>query len=223
MIRIGCVETYATIDANIQETICPRCGKKIDTSLGRIVQKAYILFVPFLKKTIARITVCPECGCEYSLTKEQYRSIMDAGEKGQEWYNSCKTNLEKSMAKAKEYCQPSEKNIAVAALFSLFLGFFGLQNLYMGHMKRFVISIVLLLSGFATFFLMFIPGVNTDIVAFIPASFWAANVYWGLVDFFRLISSHAKDGKRKYIITKNKYKKKLAEYRSLCSEQYEEI
>lgn len=83
---------------------------------------------------------------------------------------------------------------------------FGLQNLYMGHIKRFMMN--LLFIAFSV--IMFVAGlVSKGFIStgFISGLIWlcawmlAVNIYWGLIDFVRILSGHAKDVNGAYLLT----------------------
>ena len=92
---------------------------------------------------------------------------------------------------------------------ALFGSTFGAQNWYMGHQKRAAIGLSLTFLAM----LMLTLGLASNgaaITIIISALALATNVYWGIIDFFRILSGHAKDVDGLYIMTKNQHAKKVA-------------
>lgn len=211
--RIGTIYQKEVTDGYVKDVTCPHCNAIINADLKRSVQTGTIFLIPFIKKTVLYYSVCPNCDMRYILNRKNYNDIIKLPSKEENWSRVCGLYLQNKKLQSENDILRSDKNIFIAAILSLIFGIFGLQNLYMGHMKRFSINI----SFFALSLIIFGVIFATDMamLSFVSALLLAINVYWGLVDFVRILSGHAKDVNRKYILTNNQYRKRLSVYSRL--------
>lgn len=190
---------------------CQRCKGSANILLGRNVQKATILAIPFLKKTVGRYGICQRCDMKYAFDKESYSNLMLAITSEDVWQKESSDYMTKKREKAEKFSQRSNKNIGIAAILALIFGVVGAQNFYMGHKKRG--KIALSIFGFAILSVIFLAMIldtsyyNPALIV-IPTLCLAGNIYWGLVDCVRILSGYAKDGNGNYIMTKGQHKKR---------------
>lgn len=213
MIRIGTIRQKEVNDMYIKDVTCPKCNANVSASLFRSVQTGTILFVPFIKKTVQYYTSCPCCNMKYILTKHNYNQIYNSSDVKYDWNRMCGNILEKAIKESDEGIIRSSKNVFVASVLSLVFAMFGLQNLYMGHKKRFLINILFFVLSVVLLSICLITKITLFVLP--VASMMAVNVYWGIIDLIRILSGHAKDSKGRYLLTNAQYKKRLAVNREL--------
>ena len=218
MIRVGTIYQKEISDAYIQSTVCPHCESVINVNLSRSVQTGTILFIPFIKKTVQYYSTCPCCNMKYIFSKQDYNQIQQSPLIGNEWNKICNSILKKEKEKSDNSIVRSKKHVLLASVLSLFFGLFGIQNLYMGHKKRFLINI----SLFALSIIMFAVAIFLKIktLSFSTALLLATNIYWGIVDLIRILSGHAKDSNGAYLLTDFQYKKRLLINSNLHKKSY---
>lgn len=215
MIRVGTIYQNEVTDAVIQNVTCPHCQSQVNAMLNRSVQTGTILFIPFIKKTVQYYSVCPHCNMKYILNKNDYNQIIRSPYRQSEWIKTCKNILEKTIVKSRNAIVRSSKSVLFASVLSLLGGFLGLQNLYMGHKKRFLINILLFMFSIITINVILTTSATALVVmSAIPL---ATNVYWGIIDFIRILSGHAKDSDGAYLLTTFQYKKRLNKLNELTS------
>ena len=216
--RVGTIYLQEICDAYIQNVTCPHCECTVHAKMSRSVQTGTILFIPFIRKTVLYYTNCTSCNKKYILSKHDYNEILHSVSPCDDWNRVCKFRFENEKTNSSKSIIRSPKRVPIALFLSLILGLFGMQNLYMGHKKRFLFNISLL----AFSIIMFALGLA------IPAEFWAfscaaglaINVYWGLIDFVRILSGHAKDSNGRYLLTNGQYKKRLSVHSQLHEKTY---
>lgn len=201
----GMIRQNEVTDYVIHEAACPRCKGSFNAPMKRSVATGYILSIPFIKSTGRRYTCCPHCGIYYTFSPSVYRKIKKAPSPSL-LYRECEKTLFHQRKIYERYTRPSKKKSWAAALLAFFLGLFGLQNVYMGHLKRFAINGFLLLAGILCFRLAFTYG---EALVIPCALCLAANIYWGMIDTIRILSGHAKDSKGLFIMTRKQYKKRM--------------
>lgn len=207
---VGKITQSEVKDAIIQNAICPRCNNYFNAYMLRSENNATIFFVPILKKTIRCYTICPHCGINYDLKPRIYKEIISQNSP-ELLYRECYNFLDKTRNRMNSYVIRSKKKVSIASILAFFLGIFGIQNLYMGHTKRFIAAIsIFIFSIFSFCISIFFADVLTleDFAQFtilLCSAGLAINVYWGIIDSIRILLGHAKDGNGLYIMTKRQY------------------
>ena len=216
--RVGTIYQKEVDDACIQNVTCPHCESTTNARMTRSVQTGTILFIPFIRITILYYTTCTKCNKQYILSKHDYNEILHVASQRDDWNRVCKCCFENEKTKSSNNIIRSPKRVPIASLLSLILGLFGVQNLYMGHKKRFLINISLL----ALSIIMFALGlaISAEFLASLCAVGVATNIYWGLIDFVRILSGHAKDSNGRYLLTNSQYKKRLSTHSQLHEKAY---
>ncbi len=222
MIRAGTIYQQEIDDAYIRNVTCPHCNFIVNAKLSRSVQTCTILFIPFIKSTVLYYSVCPCCNKKYILHRHEYNKILHSASQRDDWNRICSCSFEKEKEKLTKGIFRSPQNPAIAAILSLLLGFCGMQNLYMGHKKRFFINISLFILAILLFALTLALArvIPAELLAFPFALCIATNVYWGFIDFFRILSGHAKDLSGKYLLTNRRYKKRLSAHAQLHDKNF---
>ena len=205
MIRGKILQTETT-DFIIPGASCPRCKGVFQASMQRSVQTGYIFSIPFMKMTVQRYTRCPHCGIIYSFSPRVYKQIKKVPSPSL-LFRECGQTLLRQRKIYDRYSRPSKKKSRIAALLAFFLGVLGLQNIYMGHLKRFAINGFLVLAAILLFRLALSQG--SVLIVFCTLCI-TANIYWGLIDTVRILSGHAKDVKGHYLMTRRQYQKRMA-------------
>ncbi|MBR5239286.1 MAG: hypothetical protein IKW04_01755 [Clostridia bacterium] len=215
MIRVGTVYQKEIMDMTIPNVTCPCCNSVFTANLSRSVQTATILFIPCMKKSLLYYSVCPNCGMKYILNKTDYAQILQSSlaSCSNEWNKICSGSFEKQIKKINNRVIRSPKSALLASVLSLIFGLLGLQNLYMGHKKRFLMNILFFILSIVMFALALV--LNLLVLCVPCALLLATNVYWGIIDLVRILSGHAKDLKGAYLLTDSQYKKRWIAYTEL--------
>ena len=168
-----------------------------------------MFFIPVAKVTQTRFLECQQCKAMYIITDKQYRRIMRSKDSFNEANGVLLALQKKANNDAVKYAERSRKNIGIAVLLSFFFGIFGLQNWYLGHVKRALVANILFMLGCSTILLLYI-GIDLGFAyTVIFALCLGSNFYWGIVDAVRIALGFAKDANGKYIMTEKQHRKRL--------------
>ena len=205
--KAGAIRLYDEHDKDIKYVTCPCCNSLINVTLDRTVQSGIVLFIPFIKMNVRYYSSCSNCGVDIIYTKRLYNQIKNSANPQKEWNEVSKICYDKAKRKSEERIKRSPKNKYLAALLSLIGCPLGFQNLYLGHKKRFIINLSFFaIAAMSTLLLLITKSSAFILISTVPL---AANIYWGLFDFFRVLLGYAKDSKGCYLLTDNEYKKRL--------------
>lgn len=214
------IKTITLTDRILHNMTCPVCHISTDFPLLKSRQTARIFWIPFMRYTSSYRTQCPHCGNTFMLTSRQYKDLCKASpdQLPQLFDTSTGQYVFQKKQTLSKYTLRSSKSLPAAGLLALFFGLFGVQNFYLGHIRRALISILIDLAAIL-FFTISIAGASAGMdipaLAVIASILFSVNIYWGIVDFFRILTGHAKDGEGLFVMTKKQYERRLSSFRQL--------
>lgn len=193
--------------------VCPRCGQSGEFSMRRIVQTFTVLWIPCMKNTAERFTVCPHCGFRYRFNAGSYQRICGSAQAGSAFQEAAEELLRGQTNAFGKYQNRSEKSWGCSAALAFFLGVLGAQHWYLGHARRAFASAALVVLTLLLFICaVLLPGEGAMPVLVLGAMAAAFNVYWGLVDAVRILTGHARDGEGAYVMSDRQYKERMRRF-----------
>ena len=187
LIPVG-YKTHNKQYGTVENVTCPNCGKT--TAFAKVKNKTTgtVIFIPVVSVTNMAYVQCTSCGAAYEVNKKGFNQINTDVDVLNAVYNRHSEKQQKQQEVRDKYSVGfSEKNQAVAVILAFLLTTLGAPFYYIGKPLYGVLCFVACMAFCA---LGFFPGLF-------------AVVFGGFVLAFLIGAGKIKDGKGKYIASKN--------------------